>query len=345
MDAQKILEKTKRTLKRNVNTFNQKVTEIVSGNKNIFKRKEIDYGYIDDEFSWRRMRKKFADSRIFYAGFILVVGLFCILITQVLPGSKLRIWVHSLRNEPIINKSIQYTRNDGQIKEWGTFLTNYRFRSFGSSNPDDVDANAPMVALTFDDGPNPTNTERILNVLNANYSHATFFVVGTNAEIYQDTLKAISASGSEIGNHTYNHKDLTSVSSEEVEEQIDKVNRAVKKATGENTTVIRPPYGAYNEEVLKQLDEPIVLWDLDTEDWDSRNAKKVVDEVMSNIKDGDIVLMHDIYDSTAEAVEILVPKLKEQGYQIVSISEMAEYKGKKLELHKAYGEIESSTEP
>lgn len=346
MDAQKILKEIKRTLKRMINTFDTKVTEIVSGikDKDILKRKEIDYGYIDDEFSWRRMRKKFSDSWMLYVGFILVASLFCILITQVLPGSKLRTWIHNVQNKPVINKSIQYTRNDEQVKEWGIFLTNYRFQSFGASNPDDVDMNAPMVALTFDDGPNPANTTRILDVLNANYSHATFFVVGTNAENYQDTLKAISASGSEIGNHTYNHKDLTSISASEVEEQIDKVNRAVKKATGENTTVIRPPYGAYNDEVLNQLDEPVVLWDLDTEDWNSRNAKKIVDEVMANIKDGDIVLMHDIYDSTAEAVEMLVPKLKEQGYQIVSISEMAEYKGKKLELHKAYGEIENSTE-
>ena len=346
MDAQKILEEIKRTLKRIIKPFYRKAKEIISGikHKGILKRKENDYGYIDDESSRKRMWKPFSDSKMFYAGFIIVASLFCILITQLLPGSKLRTWYHNLHNKPVINKSVQYTRNEEQAKEWGTFLTHYRFQSFGASNPNEVDTNAPMVAFTFDDGPNPSNTQRILDVLNENYSHATFFVVGTNAENYPDLLKAISASGSEIGNHTYNHKDLTSISSSEVEEQIDKVNRAVKKATGENTTVIRPPYGAFNDKVLEQLEEPVVLWDLDTEDWDSRNAKKIVDEVMANIKDGDIVLMHDIYDSTAEAVEMLVPKLKEQGYQIVSISEMAEYKGKTLELHKAYGEIEGFPE-
>jgi peptidoglycan/xylan/chitin deacetylase (PgdA/CDA1 family) len=92
------------------------------------------------------------------------------------------------------------------------------------------------------------------------------------------------------------------------------------------------------------MQEPVVLWDLDTEDWSSRNAQKVTEKVLGTIKDGDIVLMHDIYDSTAEAVEILVPKLKEQGYQIVSVSELARYKGKTLELNKAYGEIEGSEE-
>lgn len=346
MDIQKILLEIKRTLKRRSNTFYRKVEEVISGikDKDVLNRKEIDYGYIDDGFSRKRRRKRFSNSKMFYLAFIIVASLFCIVTTQLLPGSKFRTWYGNQHNKPVINKSVQYTRTEEQTKEWGTFLTHYRFQSFGASNPDDVDTNAPMVAFTFDDGPYPSITQRILDVLNENYSHATFFVVGTNAENYPDTLKAISASGSEIGNHTYNHKDLTSISSSEVEEQIDKVNRAVKKATGENTTVIRPPYGAYNDNVLEQLDEPVVLWDLDTEDWSSRNAKTIVDKVMANIKDGDIVLMHDIYDSTAEAVEMLVPKLKEQGFQIVSISEMAEYKGKTLELHKAYGEIKSSPE-
>ena len=230
------------------------------------------------------------------------------------------------------------------MTETGELLTHYRFESFGATDPDEVDVNAPMIALTFDDGPNPSNTARILDVLSANYSHATFFVVGTNAEQYQDTLKAISAAGCEIGNHTYNHANLTTISADEVAEQLEKVNRAVKKATGESTTVIRPPYGAYDEDLLAQLDAPVVLWDLDTEDWSSRDAQKVVEAVLTKVKDGDIVLMHDIYESTAEAVEIMVPKLKEQGFQIMSVSEMAEYKGKSLELGKAYGGFESSAQ-
>ncbi len=220
-------------------------------------------------------------------------------------------------------------------------MTYYRFRSFGESNPDDIDVNAPMIAFTFDDGPNPENTERILKTLTENYSHATFFVVGSNAEKYPDTLKAIASAGCEIGNHTYGHANLTSISWEEAQEQIDKTNRAVNKAIGEDTTVIRPPYGAYDDNLLNALQEPVVLWDLDTEDWDSRDAQKIADNILSSVKDGDIVLMHDIYDSTADAVEIVVPKLKEQGYQIMSVSEMAAYKGKELELGKAYGKFKS----
>ena len=288
---------------------------------------------------WNRVR---VDRNIqIYMIYIVTVTLVCIFAAQLAPGGGLREWYYALIHKPIINKEIQYKVEEGAGMELnrGTFLTKYRYTAFGATNPEEVDANAPMVALTFDDGPNPEYTGRILDVLKANYSHATFFVVGPNAEKYPDTLKAISAAGCEIGNHTFNHKDLTTLSSEEVEEQVDKVNRTVKKATGENTTVIRPPYGAYNDDVLGNLTEPVILWDLDTEDWESRNAQKIVDKVLDSVKDGDIILMHDIYDATAEAIEILVPKLKEQGYQIVSVSEMARYKGKELELNKAYGKI------
>ncbi|MCM1159502.1 MAG: polysaccharide deacetylase family protein [Bacteroidales bacterium] len=275
---------------------------------------------------------------ILYPAFIIGTSVFCILLSQFSPNSRLRSWYYELTNKPIINKGIASGRENEKTGAFsGQFLTHYRYGEFGASDPAEIDLDAPMIALTFDDGPNPQHTQRILEVLTENYSHATFFVVGTNAENYPDTLKAILSSGSEIGNHTYSHTKLTALSSDEVEEEIGRVNRAVKKATGENTTVIRPPYGDYDDNLLNQLQEPVVLWDLDTEDWDSRNAQTIVDAALSQIKDGDIVLMHDIYESTAEAVELLVPRLKEQGYQILSVSELAHYKGKSLELGKAYG--------
>lgn len=286
----------------------------------------------------KRLKKT---SPIFlYLGFVVIASTFCIMLAQLSHGSQLRVWYYKLTHNEIIPKGMQNLANAGNDTEnIGQFLTHYRFQRFGKSNPEEVDVMAPMVALTFDDGPNPECTERILNVLQENYSKATFFVVGTNAEKYPEILKLVAGAGNEIGNHTFNHSNLTELSSEDVEEQIDKVNRAVKKATGENPTVIRPPFGAYNDDLLSRLEVPVVLWDLDTKDWDSRNAQAVVDNVLSNVKDGDIILMHDIYESTAEAVEILVPKLKEQGFQVVTVSDMARYKGKALENHKAYGEL------
>lgn len=347
MNIQKIFKRAKDSLRRTVIPFNRKIRERFSRHDRGFliNRKRDEYGYLEEKSFRDKIRKINIDSKVFYTVFIVVASLFCIIISQISPDSRFRTWYHSLKNKPVISKGIQLTGEKSVIdQQTGTFLTYYRFQGFGESDPTHIDSKAPMIALTFDDGPNPSSTQRILDVLNANYSHATFFVVGTNAENYPDMLKAISASGCEIGNHSYNHKDLTTLSTSDVEEQIEKVNRAVKKATGENTTVIRPPYGAYNDKVIKQLEEPVILWDLDTEDWESRNAKKIVDAVMSSVKDGDIVLMHDIYDSTAEAVEILIPKLKEQGYQVVSVSELAKYKGKTLELDKAYGKIGGTAE-
>lgn len=290
----------------------------------------------------QRIRRKKLENKHIYILYVVTATTVCFLAAQFAPGSSLQSWYYNLVHREIINKAIQYTADDrnGEEIHKGIFLTHYRYQAFGPTNPEEADMNAPMIALTFDDGPNPDYTQRILDTLCANYSHATFFVVGTNAENYPDVLKAISEAGCEIGNHTYNHKDLTTLSPAEVEEQVDKVNRTVKKAVGEDTTVIRPPYGAFDDNVLAQFEVPAILWDLDTEDWESRNAQTVVEKILDTVKDGDIVLMHDIYESTAEAVELLVPKLKEQGYQVVSVSEMARYKGIELKLGKAYGEIE-----
>lgn len=289
-----------------------------------------EYGYF--------FKNTFEDQWRLYLGYVVVASFVCIMAAEVSQANGFRGWYYNLINKEVINKAVEYPEVVME-RNYGSFITYYRYQAFGASNPENIDTSAPMVALTFDDGPNPDYTRRILKVLEENYSHATFFVVGTNAEKYQETLRAIATSGNEIGNHTYSHANLTDIDPEDVEEEIDKVNRAVKKATGEIATVIRPPYGAYNDDVLNQLQQPVVLWDLDTEDWDSRNAQIIVDNIIANLEDGDIILMHDIYESTAEAVELLVPRLKEMGYQVVSVSEMAEYKGKELELHKAYGGV------
>lgn len=278
---------------------------------------------------------------IIYAGFICAVSLICVLAANILGGSNLRNWYYTLTHKETINKGVDDMEDEGGSIAAGQFLTHYRFQIFGATNPGEVDPNAPMVAFTFDDGPSSESTQRILDVLSANYSHATFFVVGRQTEQFPEVLQAIRAAGCEIGNHTFDHKNLTELSIEQVEQQIDDVNRSVNKATGEDTTLIRPPYGAYDDEVMSVLSKPVILWDIDSEDWKSRNAQTVCEKVLDEVHDGDIVLMHDIYESSADAVELLVPKLKERGFQIVSVSEMAAYRGKTLELGKAYGKIES----
>lgn len=276
-------------------------------------------------------------------GFIVGVSVICIVLAQIAPEDGFREWLGGLRHKDLIDKGIEIKAPETVKEPQGTMLTYYRHGRFDATDPTQLDPDAPMIALTFDDGPNPEYTKKILDVLQENYSHATFFVLGNNAESYPDVLKTISDQGSEIGNHTYSHKKLSTLSTEDVTNEIQKVNQAVVNATGNEATLIRPPYGDYNDAVMSVLDKPVVLWDLDTEDWKSRNAQTIAQAVLDHVKDGDIVLMHDIYESTAEAVALMVPQLKEKGYQIVTIHEMAQLRGKQLELGKAYGEIDAAS--
>ncbi len=192
---------------------------------------------------------------------------------------------------------------------------------------DNLNPDKPMIALTFDDGPHYSNTERILNTLENYGSRATFFVIGQNAAAYPEILKEISDAGCQIGNHSNDHVNLTEQSDKKIKEQASLVDEAVKKATGSETTAFRPPYGSYNEKVQKILNKtPLIFWDVDTEDWELRDKKKVIDSVMKQAGDGEIILLHDIYDSTAEAAEEFIPKLIQKGYQLVTVEELLYYK-------------------
>lgn len=190
-----------------------------------------------------------------------------------------------------------------------------------------IDPEQPMVALTFDDGPYPPTSNRILDCLEKYDVTATFFELGQNAANYPEVIKREAELGMEVGSHSWSHPNLKTLSAAQVKSQVDKTNKALEKACGQTATVIRPPYGNSCKALEKYAKAPIILWSVDTLDWKSRNAKSVM-KVMKGIKnlDGRVVLMHSIYDSTAEAVEQLVPWLLKKGYQLVSVSELLEYK-------------------
>lgn len=202
-----------------------------------------------------------------------------------------------------------------------------------------VDPNKPMIALTFDDGPNKRTTIPILDALKEHDGVATFFVLGNRISNNVDILERMLEEGNEIGNHSYSHKELTKISSEELIEQIINTQNAIIDSTGIEPKLMRPTYGSYNDNLKSQVNMPLILWSIDTLDWKSRNSKKVRDHVVGNVKDGDIILMHDIYDSTAEAVKLLVPELTNMGYQLVTVSELFEAKGKTLEAGQQYYQI------
>lgn len=181
-----------------------------------------------------------------------------------------------------------------------------------------------QIALTFDDGPNPKTTPQIVKTLKKYDAKATFFVVGKNAQKYPKTVKEVFDAGHEIGNHTYDHSKLTSLSAKQIHTQIQLTDIAVKAAINQNTTLFRPPYGAYNKTVTGLLNVPNVLWSIDTLDWKHRDPKKTLQIVKTNAKKGSIILMHDIHQTTADSLDAILAYLSKEGYEFVTVSELME---------------------
>ena len=200
-----------------------------------------------------------------------------------------------------------------------------------------VDPNRPMVALTFDDGPRASVTDRILQYLRDAGGKATFFMIGNRVAANEDSVNQMVAQGSQVGNHTFDHQYITKLNLTEMQQQIGGTSQAILEACGILPTVVRPPGGKVDQaslNVLATMGMPAVMWSIDTRDWQHRDAEKTVETVLSQVTDGDIILMHDIYPSTADAAAVLIPALTERGYQLVTVSELAMYRGGMLPGHK-----------
>ena len=191
----------------------------------------------------------------------------------------------------------------------------------------ELDPNKPMIALTFDDGPHWTNTKKVVDLLTEYNARSTFFMVGNRVEELPNVVQYVKEAGNEIASHTYSHKDLANVSEDVFWSEIRKTNEAIYAAIEETPVYLRPPYGSRNEFVMDNLPLVVVCWNVDSEDWKSKNKDIIVEQVMKDAGDGKIVLMHDIHTFTVEAVELLLPKLVAAGYQIVTVEELFYYKG------------------
>lgn len=185
------------------------------------------------------------------------------------------------------------------------------------------------VAFTFDDGPG-IYTNKLLDSLEKNHCQATFFVLGNRVNSYKAELKREYELGMEIGSHTYAHKDLTKLSKSALVSEISKTNKAVKNIIGENPTVLRPPYGSYNKTVSKKAGVPMVYWSVDTLDWKLKNTKKVCNAILKQTKESDIVLLHDIHQTSVDGFIKALPELRDKGFELVTVSELYAIKGKKL---------------
>ena len=207
-----------------------------------------------------------------------------------------------------------------------------------------VDPSAPkkVIALTFDDGPYTDVTMRILDALEPYGGHATFFVVGNRIKNYSECIVRAHNMGCEIADHTWSHQTLTRLSSDGVYTQINDCAQAVYNLIGVYPKVMRPVGGSYNSTVSGSVGMPMIIWSIDTNDWKYRDSNHVINEVLNNVRDGDIVLMHDLYETTATAVETIVPALVDAGYTLVTISELAEYKNIQMQDGKAYFSMRDS---
>ena len=217
---------------------------------------------------------------------------------------------------------------------------------FDDSGKYDETKKRPMVALTFDDGPGES-TEALLDCLTKNNAKATFFMLGPQAQAYPEIVKDLKDAGMELGNHTWSHENLTTLGASGVTEEVTKTNEAIKNAAGESATVMRPPGGAYNEEVQAAIGMPLIMWSIDTKDWATKSEDQTYQVTVDNVKDGSVVLMHDIHEWSVNAAIRAIPELVEQGYKLVTVSELAEAKGVKLEngaAHYFFGEGEQQVE-
>lgn len=184
------------------------------------------------------------------------------------------------------------------------------------------------LALTFDDGPHPEHTKKILDFLARYNIRATFFVVGENAEIYPELIRRELSEGHEVGNHTYTHADLSKLSYRQQCDEVIFAENVLYEENEHRTCLLRPPGGLYNKNTFRmaqRFDYTVILWSLDTRDWAHTPSDKIVNKVLTKVKDGDVLLFHDYIagDSpTLSALEKIIPELIKRGYEFVTVSEL-----------------------
>ena len=180
----------------------------------------------------------------------------------------------------------------------------------------------PRVALTFDDGPHRIYTKNLLDGLRERGVKATFFVVGENIPGNEDLIRQMEADGHLIGNHTYDHADISKLSDEENCRELQKTSDLVKEITGYGTAYVRPPFGNWKDTMDCRITMISVKWTIDTLDWKSKNVAEIIGKVMQQISDHDIILMHDYYETSVEAALQIVDRLLEEGYEFVTVEDL-----------------------
>ena len=181
-----------------------------------------------------------------------------------------------------------------------------------------------VIALTFDDGPGPY-TAHLLDILDQYGARATFFLIGSKVSGQASVVRSIQARGHQLGNHSWSHPELPKLSVDQIAGEIDRTNEAIRQATGVKPSILRPPYGAVNGVVLEQLrlrNMSSILWSVDTRDWADRNSQIVCSRAVAGARPGAVILMHDIHQTSVNAVPCILSSLKQQGYSFVTIQRL-----------------------
>lgn len=178
------------------------------------------------------------------------------------------------------------------------------------------------LALTFDDGPHPKYTEQLLDGLKRRGIKATFFVTGEHADLHRDIIERMYKEGHLIGNHTYSHLQLNNYNIEQYKQELIKTNNILKEITGEETVYVRPPYGTWDKNLENELNMIPVLWTSDSLDWCTDNENMIIQRVIKDVKENEIILMHDYYETSVNAALVLIDELLAKGYTFVTIEEI-----------------------
>ena len=193
-----------------------------------------------------------------------------------------------------------------------------------------------LIAFTFDDGPSETNTNYLLDNLDKYDAKVTFFVLGSRVNSNKETIKRAYLEGNAIGSHTYNHRNLNLLSDVALMDEVKKTNEAIKEVIGTSPTLLRPPYGNLTDHGKELANMSIILWNIDPLDWKYKDKNRVANEIIEHAHDGAIILVHDIYKSSVEGALLAMEELQKQGYAFVTINEMAQLRGIKLDTTTSY---------
>ena len=220
---------------------------------------------------------------------------------------------------------VQAGEVQGQIgtgKEWNGVQVQTETGQQGRPLTQDNTGQQGKVALTFDDGPHPKYTEELLDGLKERGVHVTFFVTGEHAEQYPELIRRMSDEGHLIGNHTYSHIQLKKNNHEKFKEELIRTNEIISGITGRDVTFVRPPYGTWEKKFETELNMFPVLWNIDPLDWCSDNADCVSRKVLSKVKENDIILLHDQYESSVQAALAIIDAMQKEGYEFVTVEEI-----------------------